>query len=84
MHFASELFDTHSRFIQLKSMLIDFFNGEEIESIWLSGLEHVISVSCAAALNNATSTVNVYHNQHPSIEDTSILKFTLGLTPPSY
>ena len=76
MHFASELFDTHSRFIQLKSMLIDFFNGEEIESIWLSGLEHVISVSCApipAALNNAASTVNMYPNQHPSIEDTSIL-----------
>ncbi|KAF8903117.1 Brix domain-containing protein [Gymnopilus junonius] len=58
MHFASELFDTHPRFVQLKSMLIDFFNGEEIESICLPGLEHVISVSCAptpAALNSATS-----------------------------
>ncbi|KAF9485671.1 Brix-domain-containing protein [Pholiota conissans] len=58
MHFASELFDTHPRFVQLKSMLIDFFNGEEIESICLPGLEHVISVSCGptpAALNNATA-----------------------------
>ena len=75
MHFASELFDTHPRFIQLKSILIDFFNGEEIESICLPGLEHVISVSCAptpAALNNAAST-NMYPNQHPSIEDTAIL-----------
>ena len=76
MHFASELFDTHPRFIQLKSILIDFFNGEEIESICLPGLEHVISVSCAptpAALNNAASTVNMYPNQHPSEDTTSIL-----------
>ena len=76
MHFASELFDTHPRFMQLKSILIDFFNGEEIESICLPGLEHVISVSCAptpAALNNAASTINMYPNQHPSpTEDTSI------------
>ena len=76
MHFASELFDTHPRFIQLKSILIDFFNGEEIESICLPGLEHVISVSCAptpAELNNAASTVNMYPNQHPTIENTSHL-----------
>lgn len=45
MHFASELFDTHPRFIQLKSLLMDFFNGEVIDSICLAGLEHVISVS---------------------------------------
>ncbi|KAG1723471.1 Brix domain-containing protein [Suillus paluster] len=49
MHFASELFDTHPRFIQLKSLLMDFFNGEVIESICLPGLEHVISVSLAPA-----------------------------------
>ncbi|TFK72829.1 Brix-domain-containing protein [Pluteus cervinus] len=57
MHFASELFDTHPRFIQLKSMLIDFFNGEEIESICLPGIGHVISISLAptpASLNTAT------------------------------
>ncbi|KAF7433780.1 rRNA-binding ribosome biosynthesis protein rpf2 [Pleurotus ostreatus] len=45
MHFASELFDTHPRFIQLKSLLISLFNGEVIDSICLNGLEHVISVS---------------------------------------
>jgi len=74
MHFASELFDTHPRFIQLKSILIDFFNGEVIESICLPGLEHVISISCAptpTALNN--TTVNMYPSQHPSPDDTSIL-----------
>ena len=76
IHFASELFDTHPRFIQLKSILIDFFNGEEIESICLPGIEHVISISCAptpAALNSAIAAVNMYPDQHPSAEDTSIL-----------
>jgi ribosome production factor 2 len=59
MHFGSELFDTHPRFIQLKSMLMSFFNGEEIESICLAGLEYVISVTCAptpATLNTASSS----------------------------
>lgn len=49
MHFASELFDTHPRFIQLKSLLLDFFNGEVIESICLPGLEHVVSVTLSPA-----------------------------------
>lgn len=67
MHFASELFDTHPRFMQLKSMLLDFYNGEVIDSICLPGLEHVISVSCAptpTSLNNATA--NMYPNQQKS------------------
>ncbi|KAG6897054.1 hypothetical protein C0992_004463 [Termitomyces sp. T32_za158] len=75
MHFASELFDTHPRYIQAKSMLMDFFNGEAVDSICLTGLEHVISVSCAptpASLNSAT--VITQPNQHPSApEDTSPL-----------
>jgi len=57
MHFASELFDTHPRFIQLESMLTDFFNGEVIDSICLPGIEHVISVTCTptpATLNSAS------------------------------
>lgn len=39
-------------------MLIDFFNGEEVDSISLIGLEHVISITLAptpATLNDATS-----------------------------
>ncbi|KNZ81891.1 Ribosome production factor 2 like protein, partial [Termitomyces sp. J132] len=72
MHFASELFDTHPRYIQAKSMLMDFFNGEVVDSICLTGLEHVISVSCAptpASLNSATATAQ--HSSAP--EDTSSL-----------
>ncbi|KAF4615191.1 hypothetical protein D9613_003412 [Agrocybe pediades] len=73
MHFASELFDTHPRFVQLKSMLLDFFNGEQIESICLPGIEHVISVTCGPtpdALNNATA---IAYAQRPKSgqEDTS-------------
>lgn len=47
IHFASELFDTHPRFVQVKSMLLDFFNGEPMEAVSLQGLGSVISVSLA-------------------------------------
>jgi ribosome production factor 2 len=59
LHFASELFDTHTRFIQLKSILISFFNGEEIESLCLPGIQHVISITCAptpSSLNTTTAS----------------------------
>lgn len=56
MHFASELFDSHPRFAQLKSMLLDFFNGEESEAIALTGLEHVISVTLAPTPPNLIAT----------------------------
>ncbi|KAF8346888.1 Brix-domain-containing protein [Amanita rubescens] len=62
MHFASDLFDSHPRFMQLKSMLLDFFNGEVVDSICLPGIEHVISVSLGptpASLNTASDA----HNQ---------------------
>lgn len=51
LHFASPLFDSHPRFIQLKSLLISFFNAEVIESICLKGLELVISISLAPSLS---------------------------------
>ncbi|TFY78654.1 hypothetical protein EWM64_g5353 [Hericium alpestre] len=56
MHFASELFDTHPRFIQLKSLLMDFFNGEVVDQIHLTGLEHVISITLAPTPDSLTST----------------------------
>lgn len=55
LHFASELFTTHPRFIQLKSLLMDFFNAEVIDSICLPGLEHVISVTLGPAPTSLTS-----------------------------
>jgi ribosome production factor 2 len=59
MHFSSELFESHPRYIQLKTILMDMFNGQVIDSICLSGLEHVISVTVAPTppeLNSASST----------------------------
>jgi len=58
MHFSSELFDTHPRYMQLKSLLMDLFNAEVVDSICLAGLEHVISVTLAptpASVNTATA-----------------------------
>ena len=58
MHFSSELFDSHPRYMQLKAMLMDMFNGQVINSICLSGLEHVVSVTVAPTpsdLNSASS-----------------------------
>ena len=60
MHFASELFDTHPRFMQLKSLLLDFFGSEVIDGVHLAGVEHVISVQLAPTpegLNNASSVL---------------------------
>ncbi|KAF9266731.1 Brix-domain-containing protein [Marasmius fiardii PR-910] len=78
MHFASELFDTHPRFIQLKSMLMSFFNAEEVDSICLAGLEHVISVSCAptpATLNTTSTSADTT----PSLPKVHIRTYTTKL-----
>ena len=59
MHFSSDLFDSHPRYTQLKTILMDLFNGQVIDSICLSGLEHVVSVTVAPTppdLNSASST----------------------------
>jgi ribosome production factor 2 len=59
MHFSSELFDSHPRYTQLKAILMNMFNGQVIDSVCLSGLEHVISVTVAPTpsdLNSASST----------------------------
>ncbi|TFK25580.1 Brix-domain-containing protein [Coprinopsis marcescibilis] len=53
LHFASELFDTHPRYMQLKSVLVDFFNGEVIDAIHLAGVEWAISVSLAPVPSSA-------------------------------
>lgn len=82
MHFASDLFNTHPRLMQVKSMLLDFFSSEVIEGIHLAGVEHVISVQLGATppgLNTATSSL--------SMDDTSnlpkvyIRTYTISLSP---
>lgn len=56
MHFASPLFDTHPRLMQLRSLLLALFNGEAIESIALAGIEHVISVQLGPLPATSAST----------------------------
>ncbi|KAG8853528.1 rRNA-binding ribosome biosynthesis protein rpf2 [Tulasnella sp. 330] len=63
IHFASELFDTHPRFIHVKSMLLDFFNGDPMDAVSLQGLGSVISISLAPTPPNL--------NLEPSSEDPS-------------
>lgn len=77
MHFASDLFDSHPRFMQLKSMLLDFFNGEVIDSICLPGIEYVISVSLGptpASLNTATDA----HSKQEELPKVHIRTFMIS------
>lgn len=60
LHFASDLFETHPRLMQLKSMLMCLFNGEEISEIHLKGLEHVISISCGPTPASAEEVPKVH------------------------
>ena len=84
MHFASELFDTHPRFIQLKSLLMDLFNGEVIESICLPGLEHVISVTLSPApiLHAANPILGGSHGEDlQNLPKVHIRTYTVKLLP---
>ncbi|KAI0665407.1 Brix-domain-containing protein [Trametes maxima] len=76
LHFVSDLFDSHPRFVQLKSLLVDFFNGEVIDSICLAGLEHVISVSLGPtppSLNAATTTLEASSSTGAASSSTAAL-----------
>ncbi|KAF9235296.1 Brix-domain-containing protein [Melanogaster broomeanus] len=84
LHFASELFDTHPRYIQLKSLLMDFFNAEVVDSICLPGLEHVISVTVAPSPPQQTSTVTVGGTQQEdskSLPKVHLRTYTVKLLP---
>lgn len=47
MVFNGELFDTNENYKNLKNMFTDFFHGQSIDAINLTGLEHVITVTAA-------------------------------------
>ncbi|KAH0830137.1 putative ribosome production factor [Lanmaoa asiatica] len=84
MHFASELFDTHPRYVQLKSLLMDLFNAEVVESVCLPGLEHVISVTVAPSLVHQTATVALggSHQDDPGhLPKVHVRTYTVKLTP---
>lgn len=86
MHFASELFDTHPRFMQLKSMLLDFFGSEVLEGIHMNGVEHIISVTLAptpsglaSATLPTTTASGVLNNDDPaSLPKVHIRTYTIN------
>lgn len=57
MCFQSSLFSSHPSYILLKSMLLDFYNGHEIDQIPLEGLEAVMTVTAGPLKNESTSTM---------------------------
>lgn len=61
MHFASALFDTHPRYVQLKSLLMALFNGEVVASVCLPGLDHVISVTVGPASTQDPEALPTVH-----------------------
>lgn len=68
MHFASELFDAHPRYIQLKSFLLDLFSAGEVgDGIYLKGIDHVISVTVAPTPTSSTSDAATSDNPPPEI-----------------
>ena len=82
MHFASDLFNTHPRLMQLKSMLLDFFGSEVIEGIHLSGVEHVISVQLGPTppgLNSATASLT--SDDSSTLPKVHLRTYTISLSP---
>ncbi|KAK9388619.1 Brix domain-containing protein [Lipomyces mesembrius] len=45
--FAGPIFDSHPHFQMVKSMLLDFFRGEQISMLDLAGLQYIISVTAS-------------------------------------
>lgn len=83
MHFASDLFNTHPRLMQLKSVLLDFFGSEVTEGIHLSGVEHVISVQLGLTppgLNAATSSLTS-SDDSSNLPKVHLRTYTISLTP---
>ncbi|KDQ57280.1 hypothetical protein JAAARDRAFT_194434 [Jaapia argillacea MUCL 33604] len=77
LHFASDLFDTHPRFIHIKSLLISFFNGQVIDSIHLQGIEHVISIS----LSPTPASLDTTSTDLQSLPKVHLRTYTIKLTP---
>lgn len=79
MHFASELFDTHPRFMQLKSMLLDFFGSEVLEGIHMNGVEHVISVILAPTPSTlASASIDTQTEDSASLPKVHFRTYTIS------
>src|SRR5437773_12419996 len=45
MTFCGSLFDIHPRFQHFKTLMMDFFRGQTVESMEIDGLQHVVCLS---------------------------------------
>lgn len=74
--------DPTGAYQQFKSMLLDFYRGEELKTnqIALSGLQHVISVTAAPAPDQRTSSSNT-NGQSSGGDTLADLYKAAGLTP---
>ncbi len=45
MVFCGALFDVHPRYQHFKTLMIDFFRGQLVESMEIDGLQHVVCLS---------------------------------------
>ncbi|BFZ62179.1 rRNA-binding ribosome biosynthesis protein rpf2 [Saitoella coloradoensis] len=52
MLFNGPIFDTHPDYKHAKSLFIDFFRGEQVQSIDVAGLQYIISVSAGEATDD--------------------------------
>lgn len=56
MVFNGPIFDMHLRYIHFKNLMLDFFRGQQIDSMELEGLQHVISISSGEQIHDPTTT----------------------------
>ncbi|QRV84515.1 Brix domain protein [Ceratobasidium sp. AG-Ba] len=79
VHFASQLFDTHPRFVQLRSLLLDLFGATQIDAIHLAGIEHIICVSTAPVPPSLASNTSPESTDNTPLPTIHIRTYTTRL-----
>ncbi|QRW13135.1 Brix domain protein [Ceratobasidium sp. AG-Ba] len=79
VHFASQLFDTHPRYVQLRSLLLDLFGAAQIDAIHLAGIEHVICVSTAPVPPSLASNTSPESTDNTPLPTIHIRTYTTRL-----
>ncbi|CAJ0757685.1 10973_t:CDS:2, partial [Entrophospora sp. SA101] len=81
------LFDTSTTHQTFKNMLLDFFRGQKSDSIALSGLDHIISVSAVETTTNDGKVGKIYfrvYKIHTEKSGQKIPRVELEEMGPSY
>ncbi|KAK7204633.1 Brix domain-containing protein [Myxozyma melibiosi] len=70
--FVGPIFDSHPHYKMVKSMLLDFFRGEQLTMLDLEGLQYIIQVSAAGDGN-----ISVYSGDTSSLPDINFRVYQL-------